>query len=304
MRRVLLSIPTLLVLSFLIFVMLELTPGSAAAAVLDDAASDEASSALCEQLHCDQPLIARYVGYLGDVLRGDFGVSIRSGRAVSAELWLRLPHTLILTLSAIGVALLVGGLLGAFAAVKRGTSVDLIITVFCSIGASMPTFWVAMLLVSLFAVRLHWLPTFGATAGFSHYILPVAAIALALIPGLIVLIRSSVLEVKQHAFINTAYGKGLSSRQVYQRHILPVAAIPVITYVGMQAVHLVGTLVTIEVLFSLPGLGGLAVQAALDRDTMLLQGAVLIIAVITLIILLLVDVAVLLLDPRIVRPTE
>jgi peptide/nickel transport system permease protein len=303
-RRLLLFLPTLLVLSLLVFVMLEVTPGSAASAVLDDASSDSAAVALCAQLRCNQPLLARYVGYLGDVLRGDFGVSVRSGRDVGAELLLRVPHTLIVSALAIAAALVIGGLLGILAAVRRGTIVDVLITFVTSIGASMPTFWVALLLVSLFAVRLRWLPVFGMGEGISPYVLPVAAVALALIPGLTMLVRSTVIEARQQLFINTAYGKGLAAWHVYGRHILPVAAIPIITYLGMQAVHLIGALVTIEVLFSLPGLGGLAVQAALDRDPMLLQGAVLMIATITLILLLLVDLAVMLLDPRIIRKPE
>ncbi|GEM_PF-5870190 len=303
-RRLLLFVPTLLVLSFLVFVMLEMTPGSAASAVLDDASSGTAAAALCAQTRCDQPLLARYAGYLTDIVRGDFGVSARTGRDVGAELILRLPHTLIISAAAILVALLIGGFIGVIAAVNCGTKLDTAITVITSIGASMPTFWVAMLLVSLFAVRLHWLPVFGMGEGFSHYVLPAAAVALALIPGLTVLVRSSVIEVKQQAFISTAYGKGLASGHVYKRHVLPAAAVPIVTYVGMQSVHLIGTLVTIEVLFSLPGLGGLAVQAALDRDPMLLQGAVLLIATLTLCILLIVDIAVLLLDPRIRRESE
>lgn len=303
LRRLLLFVPTLLVLSFLVFLMLELTPGSAATAVLDDASSDAAAAALCAELRCDQPLLARYAGYLGDVLRGDFGVSVRSGRNVGTELLLRLPHTLIVSACAIGVAVVLGTLLGTLAAVKQRTRIDLAITAMTSLGASMPTFWVALLLVSLFAVRLRWLPVFGMGNGFAHYILPVTAVSLALIPGLTMLVRGSILEAQRQAFVSAAYGKGLSMRRVYQRHIAPVAAIPIVTYVGLQAVHLVGSLVTIEVLFSLPGLGGLAVQAALDRDPMLLQGAVLAIAVITVSVLLVVDIAVMLLDPRIARHT-
>jgi ABC-type dipeptide/oligopeptide/nickel transport system permease component len=298
LRRLALAVPTLFVLSFLVFFLMELTPGSAASAVLDDASSDAAKAALCQQLRCDQPLLTRYTAYLGDVLRGDMGVSIRSGRDVSEELRLRLPHTLIVSAGAVALAVIAGSLIGLVAAVKRGTVLDVFITAALSISAAMPTFWVALLLVSLFAVRLGWLPVFGS-GGVEYYILPVISVALALIPGIAVLVRSSVLEIRGQTYIAAAYGKGLSNWRVYWRHIRPVAAVPVVTYVGLQAVHLVGSLVAIEVLFNLPGLGGLAVQAALDRDPMLLQGAVLSIAVFTLGILLLIDVIVFLLDPRI-----
>jgi ABC-type dipeptide/oligopeptide/nickel transport system permease component len=298
LRRLMLTIPTLFALSFLVFFLLELTPGSAASAVLDDASSGAAKETLCQQLRCDQPLLSRYAAYLGDVLQGDMGVSIRSGREVSEELRLRLPHTLIVSAGAVAVAVVIGSLVGLIAAVKQGTLLDIVITAALSVSAAMPTFWVALLLVSLFAVRLGWLPVFGS-GSVEYYILPVFSVALALIPGIAVLVRSSILEIRGQTYIAAAYGKGLSNRRVYWRHIRPVAAVPVVTYVGLQAVHLVGSLVAIEVLFNLPGLGGLAVQAALDRDPMLLQGAVLTIAVFTLGILLLVDVIVLLLDPRI-----
>jgi ABC-type dipeptide/oligopeptide/nickel transport system permease component len=303
LQRLVLMPLTLLVLSFLVFMLLEVTPGSATSAVLDDAASSAAAEAICVELRCDQPLLTRYGGYLGDVLRGDFGISIRSGRQVTDELRLRLPHTLIVTVGSISTALLIGGTVGLLAARRRGTWIDAVITVLTSVSASLPTFWIALLLTGLFAVQLGWLPVFGAGSA-AHYILPVVSIALALMPGVAVIVRSSILDAQQQMFVATAQSKGLSSQRIFWRHIGPVAAIPVLTYVGLQAVHLVGGLVTIEVLFNLPGLGGLAVQAALDRDPLLLQGSALAIAAITLVALLLVDVMVFLLDPRIAQPVN
>lgn len=303
LRRLALAIPTLFVLSFLVFMMLELTPGSAATAVLDDAASSAAAEQICAELRCNQALFIRYGGYLSDLLRGDFGVSIRSGREVGEELMLRLPHTLILTAGAIVTALVIGSLIGIAAALYQGTLLDTTLTALTSVSASLPIFWVALLLTGLFSVQLRWLPVFGAGSA-AHYVLPVLSIALALVPGIAVLVRSSLLEAQQQMFVATAHAKGLSPRRIYWRHISPVAAIPVVTYVGLQAVHLIGSLVTIEVLFNLPGLGGLAVQAALDRDPLLLQGAALTIAAITLAVLLLVDLIVFLLDPRIAQPVS
>jgi peptide/nickel transport system permease protein len=300
LRRLGFTLPTLLVLSFLVFVLLELTPGSATSAVLDDAASSAAHAQICAALRCDQPLLVRYAGYLGALLQGDFGVSIRSGREVRDELLLRLPHTLILTVGSISMALLIGGAVGVLAALRQHTWLDSIITALASISASLPTFWVALLLTGLFAVQLGWLPVFGSGSA-AHYVLPVVSVALSLIPGIAVLVRSSIVDTQQHLFVATAQSKGLSAQRIFWRHVSPVAAIPVVTYVGLQAVHLIGSLVTIEVLFNLPGLGGLAVQAALDRDPLLFQGAALVIAAITLGVLLLVDVVVFLLDPRIAQ---
>ncbi|MBE0689960.1 MAG: ABC transporter permease [Anaerolineae bacterium] len=298
LRRLLQAIPTLLALSFVVFMTLELVPGSAASAVLDDASSTAAESLLCEQLNCDRPVLERYVSYLGGLLRGEGGTSIRNGRAVSDEILLRLPSTLALTAAAIAVAVVIGGTLGSIAATRQGTGVDTAITGVVSVAASLPSFWVALILVSIFALQLGWLPVFGSGSP-RHYVMPVLSVAVSLVPGITLLTRSSLLEVRRQMFVVAAHARGLSERRVFWRHVEPVAAIPVISYVGMQAVHLVGSLVAIEIIFNLPGLGGLAVQAALDRDPFLLQGATLTIAVITFGILLVVDVLVMILDPRI-----
>jgi len=298
LRRLLQAIPTLLALSLVVFLTLDLVPGSAASAVLDDASSDEAKSLLCAQLSCDQPVLTRYVGYLGGLLHGEWGNSIRNGRPVFAEIMLRAPTTLALTVGAIAVAAIIGGALGSIAAAHQGTRWDTAITGVVSVAASLPSFWVALILVSIFALQLGWLPVFGS-GGPRHYVMPVLSVAVALVPGITLLTRSSLLETRRQMFVVAAHARGIPERAVFWRHIEPVAAIPIVSYVGVQAVHLVGSLVAIEVIFNLPGLGGLAVQAALDRDPFLLQGATLTIAVITFAILLVVDVLVMILDPRI-----
>lgn len=301
LNRLLMVPPTLLVLSLSVFLMMELAPGSTASAILDDAADDAAAIELCEQTHCDAPVLERYLLYLGGVLTGDFGVSIRTGRDVGREIGLRLPHTLALSAASILLATCIGASLGMLAAFKQEKRADNIITGFASLSAAMPSFWVALILVSIFALRLDWFPVFGSGSA-RHYVLPVISITLALIPGIILMTRSGIIDTRRRQFVTVARSKGLSARAVFIRHIQPVAIIPVVTYVGVQTVHLIGSLITIEIIFNLPGLGGLAVQAALDRDPMLLQGVTLCIAVITFAILLAVDVALTLLDPRIARP--
>lgn len=299
--RLMLAPPTLLVLSLTVFLMMELAPGSAAGALLDDAATDEAAAQLCAETHCEAPVLERYVLYLGGVLTGDFGHSIRTGRSVGEEIALRLPHTLTLSGAAILLATLIGGVLGMLAAFQQEKHVDHTITGAASLAAAMPTFWIALLLVAVFSLQLGWFPVFGH-GSFRHYVLPVISITLALVPGITLMTRSGIISTRRRQFVTVARSKGLSPRAVFTRHIQPVAVIPVVTYVGVQAVHLIGSLITIEIIFNLPGLGGLAVQAALDRDPMLLQGVTLCIAVMTFAILLVVDVALTLLDPRIARP--
>lgn len=301
LHRLILIPPTLLILSLIIFLMMELTPGSAAAAILDDAADDAAALALCAETHCDDPVLVRYVYYVGDVLTGDLGESLRTGRSVTEEISLRLPHTLILSGTSILLGIIAGGMLGLMAAVRQDTRLDRVIIGVTALLAAMPTFWVALILVSVFALQLGWFPVFGQ-GGAEHYVLPIASITLMLIPGITLMTRSSIIDTRQRSFVTVARAKGLSLRSIYRRHIQPVAIIPIITYVGVQAAHLIGSLITIEVIFNLPGLGGLAVQAVLDRDPMLLQGVTLCIAVLTFGILLAVDVTQSLLDPRIAQP--
>lgn len=303
LRRALLAFPTLLVLSFSVFLLLELAPGSTADAILEDGSSEAAASALCAAQNCDEALPIRYISYMSGVLRGDMGVSARTGRAVNDEIALRLPYTLTLTAGAISLALVVGGALGTIAALKHNTRIDVAITAITSVGAAAPTFWVALLLVGVFALQLGWLPVFGA-GSWQHFVLPVLALSLALVPGIARITRGSLLETIGKTFVQVAASKGLSRRAVFWRHIRPAAAIPIVTYVGLQAVHLIGSLVTIEVIFNLPGLGGLALQAALDRDPLLLQGVTLAIAALTFAALLAVDVLVMLLDPRIARASD
>lgn len=300
LKRLTLAVPTLLVLSLTVFLMLEWTPGDASAAVLDDAQSAAADEQIRAEVGADQPLLPRYVTYLGGVLRGDMGVSARSGRAVSEELALRLPYTLKLTAGAMLVAVLVGGGLGVIAAAHQNRFWDDVITALISAGMALPTFWIAILLVWLFALQLGWLPVFGVGTP-QHYVLPVVSVAISLVPGIARMTRISLLEVANQPFVTVAHGKGLRQERVFWRHVASVAAIPVITYIGLQSVNLVGSVVTIEVIFNYPGLGGLAVQAALDQDPLLLQGVTLTIAVFAFVMLTLTDFLVLLLDPRIKR---
>ncbi len=300
-NRLLMVPPTLLVLSLTVFMMMELAPGSATGAILDDAADDAAAAELCAEIHCEAPVLERYVIYLGNLLAGDWGHSIRTGRDVGREIGIRLPHTLALSGASILLAALIGGGIGLLAAFRQDSSTDHTITGFASVAAAMPTFWIALILVSIFSLRLGWLPVFGH-GSLRHYALPVVSITLALIPGITLMTRSGIIDTRRRQFVTVARSKGLSPRAVFFRHIQPVALIPVVTYVGVQAVHLIGSLITIEIIFGLPGLGGLAVQAALDRDPMLLQGVTLCIAVMTFAILLCVDVALTVLDPRIAQP--
>jgi peptide/nickel transport system permease protein len=298
LRRLLTSIPTLLMLSLLVFLLLELAPGDAVDVTLDQTASEEARAVVRAELGLDQPLLRRYLAYLGGLLHGDMGDSASTGRPVMTEIMARLPYTLVLVVAAVALALIAGVTVGTFSALKQGTVWDTLLRVMISVTMAVPVFWLALVLVNFFAVKLAWLPVFGANSA-RHLILPAVCTAFPLVPGIARLTRSSLLEAMDQDFVLVARGKGLYRRMVLLRHIAPVAAITVVTYVGLQVVRLIGSLVIIETIFNWPGLGGLVVQAAFDRDPMLLQGTTLIIAALTFAVLLAVDLLVMLLDPRI-----
>lgn len=297
-RRLSLAVPTLLALSFLIFIMLELTPGDAISALMDDAVDASAREVMRAEMGLDHDLLNRYTAYLGRLLTGDLGESVRTGRPVAEEIGRRLPYTLTLAATSITLALIIGTTLGIMAVHLRGTIWDTAITGAISISMAIPTYWVALILVSIFALQLHWLPVFGADSP-RHFILPTICVALALIPSIARMTRSGILETYRQPFVTVARAKGLSGHHIMMRHIRPAAAIPVVTVVGLQAAHLIGSLVTMEVVFTLPGLGGLAVQAALDRDPLLLSGVTLCIAALTFGVLLATDLIIMWLDPRI-----
>lgn len=300
LRRLLITIPTLLMLSLFVFLLLELAPGDAADVTLDQTATAEIRDAVRAELGLDRPLMQRYADYLYNLLHGEMGTSVSTGRPVAAEITTRLPYTLILVAAAVTLALIGGAALGTLSALKPGAAWDMAVRALISVQMAIPAFWLALLLVNLFALQLGWLPVFGADTP-AHLVLPAVCTAFPLVPGIARLTRTSLLETLSRDFVLVAHSKGLRRRTVLLRHVAPVAAITVVTYVGVQAVRLIGSLVIIEVIFNWPGLGGLVVQAAFDRDPLLLQGATLVIAALTFVVLLLVDVLVLWLDPRISR---
>lgn len=297
-RRLSLSIPTLLLLSFIVFGLLELTPGDAATAVLDPTISEAQADLVREELGFNRPFMARYFSYVGGLMTGDLGHSVRSGLPVSEEILVRLPYTLALIGSAIAIGTVIGVTLGAVAAFRRGTIWDTLVTGLISIGQATPTFWLAIMFVSFFSLQLRWLPVFGADTP-KHLILPALCTSLTLVPGIARLTRASLLETLGADFILTARSKGLRGRRILSRHISPIAAISVVTYIGLRMVRLISAVTVMEIIFSWPGLGGLAVHAAFDRDPLLLQGTTLTIAALTFTILFVVDFVVLNLDPRI-----
>jgi ABC-type dipeptide/oligopeptide/nickel transport system permease component len=299
-RRLTLAVPTLLLLSLTVFLLLSLAPGDAALTVLDDTATVEQQTQLRETLGLDQPVMSQYFTYLGRVLSGDMGRSIRTDRPVLDEVILRLPYTVVLVTAGTLLGITVGIGLGLLSAHVAHSHWDTIITAGVSVTTALPVFWIALLLVEVFSLRLGMLPVFGADSP-AHLVLPAAATSLLLVPGIARLTRASLLETRSASFVLFARSKGLSGAAVARRHIGPVAAISILTYVSLQMVSLISSVAIIERIFNWPGLGGLVIIAALDRDTPLLLGTTMAIGILVFAILFFFDLLLLYLDPRISR---
>jgi len=295
--RLLQAIPVLFGVSLLVFLLLRLS-GDPAVLLLPEDALPEQVETLRRALGLDRPLHEQYLRFLGGVLRGDFGRSFRFHTPALKVVLERLPLTLELTCAALVVGLLLAVPLGAVSAVQRNSLWDLLAAGASVLGRAMPNFWLGLMLMLLFAVKLCWLPVSGA-GGPLHLVLPALTLGTGLAATLTRLLRSSMLEVIRQDYIVTARSKGLSERVVVYRHALRNALIPVITVLGMQAAFLMGGAVVTERVFAWSGMGQLAVQALQMRDMAVVQAVVFVSALIIMAANLLVDLIYVLIDPRI-----
>jgi peptide/nickel transport system permease protein/oligopeptide transport system permease protein len=291
-------IPVLLGVVLLILVTIDLIPGDPAALMLGQAATPDAVARLRASLDLDKPLLVRYVRYLRRVARGDLGRSIREGRRVNEEIADVWPATAQLGVTALGLAIAVGVPVGIVSARWPNSLFDGVVRIVTLVGLSMPIFWTGIVLIVVFSLALGWLPA-GGRGDLRHLILPAVALSAPSIAVLARLTRSAMLEVLREDYIRTARAKGVATRGVLARHALRNALIPVITVLGLQTGQLLGGAVLTESVFSWPGIGRLLVRAIFARDYVLLQGAVLVLAVTFVVINLLVDLSYAYVDPRI-----
>lgn len=298
LRRLAAAALTFLAVSVLVFLMSHLTPGDPATIMLGENASAADVARLRHELGLDRPLAAQYVRYLSNLLRGDLGRSIRSGRPVAGEIWERFPPTLQLTLAAMSIAAASGILLGAVAAASRSRLVETLVMGTSLAGISMPSFWLGLLLILLFGLVLRWFPVAGG-GGWQALVLPAATLGAQAAAVLARLTRTSLLDVLPSDYIRTARAKGVAGRQVLLRHALRNALIPVVTVMGLQFGALLGGAVIVESVFARAGLGRFAVTAVASRDFPVIQGIVLFAAAVYALVNLSVDVAYVVLDPRI-----
>jgi len=295
------------VVATLVFFMLRIVPGDPIAAMLADAGGQDEVAALRAKLGLDQPLIVQYFKWLGNVLQGDFGSSIYGSRqAVSTILLEALPRTMSLALMGFVIALLIGIPAGIISAMRRNTPTDTAVSLFAFLGLSMPDFWLAILLIIVFAANLQWLPAIGYVPmsdglwlWFKHLILPSLAVGTAFSAIIARMIRSSLLETLRADYMRTAASKGLSPRALMMDHALPNAMIPVITVIGIAFALLISGAVVVENVFAIKGLGRVLIEGILNRDYPVVQGAVLVVSAFFVFSNMLVDLLYGVIDPRI-----
>ena len=298
MRRLLLTVPVVVGVSILIFLIIRLIPGDPAIAIAGVHASNEYIEQIRKDLYLDRGLAVQYAIFVRNLARGDLGNSTMTRRPVVVELRERFPRTVELTLLAMLIASVVGISAGIISATRRYSIFDNISMLVALFGVAAPVFWLALMLQLLFAVHLGWLPATGRGT-FRHLILPAITLGLAS-AGLIARItRSSMLEVLRQDFITTARAKGLAEKVVVYKHAFKNALIPVVTIMGLQFGILLGGAVLTETVFAWPGVGRLLVDSILARDYPVVQGAVLVLAVTFVLINLIVDLIYAFLDPRI-----
>jgi peptide/nickel transport system permease protein len=312
LRRLLLLIPVLLGVSIVVFTMIHAIPGDPTQILVgtDQLITDEQREAIRAQYGLDQPLPVQYGKWIGRVLQGDLGTSVRTRRALTYELRLRLPVTIELTLLAALLGTLPAVAVGVLAAVRRNSRLDYFATVGTLVGISVPNFLLATLLVLLFSVKLKWLPPIGyvpfrddAVQNLKVMIMPAVSLALPLAAILMRYTRSSVLEVLSSDHVRVARAKGLSQRTVLGRHVLRNASIPIITIAGIQIATLLGGTVIIERIFSLPGIGSYIVDGINNRDYAVVTSVTLVMSTIFVLVSLFVDILYAVMDPRLRKGT-
>jgi len=303
--RILFSIPVLLAVLTLVFLVVRVIPGDPAEAALGDYASKEAVEALRERMGLNDPLIVQYFRFLADLLRGDLGKSMITGRPISEQVAHVLPYTLQLTLVSISIGALLGVPLGVFTAVNRNNFIDYLGRVISLAGLSVPAFYLGILLILVFAVKLDVLPAVGGgdlkkpADNLNHLVLPALTLGLIMTTSVTRLTRSTMLNVLSADYVRTARAKGLRDRVVILKHALRSALVPIVSVIGLWAASLIGDSVMTEVVFSRPGLGKMLIGAIMQRDYTALQSVMVIYAAFVVGVNLLTDLTYGLVDPRI-----
>jgi peptide/nickel transport system permease protein len=306
LKRLLLSVPTLILVALTVFCVIRLIPGDPAVVLLGEAADKASIAALHRELGLDRPLPVQFFVWIGHALHGDLGQSITTGEPVGALILERFRLTATVVLISVALATLVAVTAGMIAAWKRDTRIDLAVVGASSLVLAVPSFWLALLLLLTFGLKLHWLPfvgyvPFGQSPGQAvlFLILPIVTLTISESGVLTRMMRSSAIDVLRLEYVTHARAKGLPEGVVLRRHVFPNAFAPTLTLVGLTLGHLLGGIAVIETVFTLPGLGRLMVDSILARDYPVVQGCLLFTATIYILVNLAVDLCYPLFDPRV-----
>ena len=297
-KRLLMLIPVILVTSFLIFWAMSLTGGDPARQIAGDRATEAEVEAIREEMGLNDPFLVRYGNYMKGMLTGDMGKSYVTNKDVFRTFMEKLPNTLMLGGAAVLIAIIVSLPLGIYTAIHQNTWKDTAGMVFALFGTSMPNFWLGLMLIILFSLKLHWLPS-GGKNGFASLILPALTVGFGLAALITRTTRSSMLDVIRQDYMTTARAKGCSEKRVIFRHGLKNALIPIITAIGLQMSLVITGSVLAETVFSWPGIGRLVYDSISKRDTPMVTGSIIMCSVLMCIINLIVDLIYAFFDPRI-----
>ena len=306
LRRLLQAIPVLFFSTFLVFMVIHLIPGDAAAVLAGPNATPEALAAIRKDMGLDQPLLVQYVVWVAHLLQGDLGKSTLSGQPIVKLLQARAPATIELTLAAMCISMIIALPLGVLSATHVRGRLEWFISTIQSLWLAIPNFWAGILAIIIFSLVLRWLPPGGRVADANNIgdsvkslIMPATVLALYLAAGLSRFIKFNLLEVFFDDYVRTARAKGLSDTVVVYRHALRNALLPVVTILGVQFASLLGGAIIIESVFSWPGVGGLMIDGISNRDYAVVQGGLLLLVMLFIVINLLVDLTYAVIDPRI-----
>jgi peptide/nickel transport system permease protein len=306
LRRLMGGLPTLLLVTVLVFTLTRVLPGDPARLLLGEEATPELVAQIREELGLNRPILVQYADWLWGLVRGDLGRSIRGNEPVAPIIWQKLPTTLELSLFSLLVAIAIGIPAGVLAALRRNTAIDASVTVMALSGISIPNFFLGILLIYAFSIRLAWIPPSGYVEPWVDLqknlllmLMPAITLGTALAGAIARFTRNSMLEVLSQDYVRTARAKGLEGRVVVYKHALRNAAIPVVTVIGLQLGGLLGGAVVTEQVFSIPGFGRLLVDSVFNRDFPVLQAVVLISALAVFLINVLTDLLYAAIDPRI-----
>ena len=293
-KRLLYMIPVLLGVAFLVFTILSLTPGDPGSIILGITAKPEDMAALNAEFGYDQPFLVRFFNYIGDIIfHFSLGTSYQTRQPVIEDIMARFPNTLLLTVFSMSIASILGISLGILSAVKQYSVLDHTL-----VFASIPGFWLGLMLMLLFSLKLHWLPSYGA-GSLKHFILPTLTVCMGSAAGLLRLTRSAMLETVRQEYIRTAKAKGASPKRIIWKHALRNALLPVVTTLGTSFGASLGGAIIAETVFAMPGMGTLITTAIRQKDIPVVMGATLFLATLFSLIILVVDVLYAFIDPRI-----